>query len=117
MPKRLISSTHFPVSKINEAQPLQMLMAGRGGKASPESGSSGAGSSIFRMGTWGTVGRTCWLWVPGGIAAVFVCVAPETDSCHELGGTSSEEEEEEGHEHRAACRADPPQRPWIVLQS
>lgn len=61
------------------------------------------------MGTWGTMGRTCWLWVPGGTAAV--CVRPETDSCHELGGTSNEEEE--GHE----LRADPHQHSGIILQS
>lgn len=34
MPERLISSAHFPVSKINEAQPLQMLISGHGGAAS-----------------------------------------------------------------------------------
>lgn len=55
------------------------------------------------------MGRTCWLWVPGGTAAV--CVWPEMDSCHELGGTSNEEEE--GHE----LRADPHQHSEIILQS
>lgn len=82
---------------LRAAPPVRAAPSSGWGRGAPQARPAGSGCS--------------------GTAAVFV--APETDSCHELSGTSSEEEEkeEEGHERRAACRADPPQRSWIVLQS
>lgn len=55
VPERLISSTHFPVSKINEAQPLQMLISGHDGNVSPGN-RSGRGGGSSRLGRGGLAG-------------------------------------------------------------
>lgn len=51
LPEWLISSAHFPVSKINEAQPLQMLLSGQDGNVSPRN-CSGRGGGCSRPGVW-----------------------------------------------------------------